>query len=190
MNKKKSSSSTVEQIFMATNRLMAEYGVASLSMHKIAKEANISVGTIYVHFENKEKLLTEFGRYVFLTFSDALEKNVHMSQPFFEQYRIMWRNIWQYFLDDRYNVINMGQYQSLPNFSEMCKSFEKESYWYQFCHLAQQQNILCTLPASVLFTLSLESAINLAFKQLYFNEIISDETLEFIIERTWRSIQY
>ena len=38
----------VEQIFAATERLMAKNGFHQLSMHKIAKEAQISPGTIYI----------------------------------------------------------------------------------------------------------------------------------------------
>ena len=40
-----------EQIFMATDRLMAKEGLTQLSMHKLAKEANVAAGTIYLYFK-------------------------------------------------------------------------------------------------------------------------------------------
>lgn len=46
-----------EQIFLATDRLMAKEGLNQLSMHKLAKEANIAAGTIYLYFKNKDELL-------------------------------------------------------------------------------------------------------------------------------------
>ena len=52
-----------------------------------------------------------------------------------------------------------------------------------------QAGILCNLPTRVLFALGLESAINLAFNQVFFKRRLSDEVLEQVIERTWRSIQ-
>ena len=47
-------SDLTEQIFLATDRLMAKEGLNQLSMHKLAKEANIAAGTIYLYFKNKK----------------------------------------------------------------------------------------------------------------------------------------
>lgn len=62
------------QIFNATERLMASEGLHSLSMHKIAKEANISPGTIYIYFKNKDELLRRFARQIFVLFLKRWEK--------------------------------------------------------------------------------------------------------------------
>lgn len=40
---------------------MARDGLNNLSMHKIAKEAKISAGTIYLYFKNKDELLEQFA---------------------------------------------------------------------------------------------------------------------------------
>ena len=47
----------IERIFTAKNDLMATVGLPNLSIHKIAKEAKISPGTIYLYFKNKDELL-------------------------------------------------------------------------------------------------------------------------------------
>ena len=41
----------IDRIFTATNDLMATVGLPNLSIHKIAKEAKISPGTIYLYFK-------------------------------------------------------------------------------------------------------------------------------------------
>ncbi len=51
---RQSENEMTEQIFLATERLMAKEGLHNLSMHKIAKEASISAGTIYIYFKSKE----------------------------------------------------------------------------------------------------------------------------------------
>lgn len=53
-----------EQIFSATDRLMAREGLNQLSMHKLAKEANVAAGTIYLYFKNKDELLEQFAHRV------------------------------------------------------------------------------------------------------------------------------
>lgn len=63
-----------EQIFSATDRLMAKEGLNQLSMHKLAKEANVAVGTIYLYFKNKDELLEQFAHRVFSMFMATLEK--------------------------------------------------------------------------------------------------------------------
>ena len=49
----------IERIFTATNDLMATVGLPNLSIHKIAKETQISPGTIYLYFKNKDELLQD-----------------------------------------------------------------------------------------------------------------------------------
>lgn len=84
----------------------------------------------------------------------------------------------------------MLQYQSLPHFYEICGELEEnDGHWTAFCRRGIQAGILCNLPVKVLFVLSLESAINLAFDRNIPNLILTDEMLENVIERTWRSIQ-
>lgn len=73
-----------EHIFIAIDHLMAKEGLHNLSMHKIAKAAKISPGTIYIYFKCKEELLEQFAQQVFARFQRALEKNHDDRQPFFE----------------------------------------------------------------------------------------------------------
>lgn len=84
----------IERIFTATNDLMATVGLPNLSIHKIAKEAKISPGTIYLYFKNKDELLEQFARYIFKSFEETLEKDYDENQSFFQRYRKMWWNIW------------------------------------------------------------------------------------------------
>ncbi|MFD0965938.1 TetR/AcrR family transcriptional regulator [Seminibacterium arietis] len=180
------------QIFNATERLMASEGLHSLSMHKIAKEANISPGTIYIYFKNKDELLRRFARQIFVLFSETLGKNYDESLSFFEQYRRMWWNIWHLLKENPIIVVNMSQYKSLPAFHETymehIKQREKD-FWGLFCQRGHEAGVLCDLSPELLFSLGLKSAINLALQQLMFNQTLSDQVLETVIERTWRSIQ-
>ncbi|VEH65704.1 TetR family transcriptional regulator [Rodentibacter pneumotropicus] len=72
-----------EQIFMAVDCLMAKEGLNQLSMHKLAKEAKVAAGTIYLYFKNKDELLEQFARRVFAMFMAALEKDLMNQNPFF-----------------------------------------------------------------------------------------------------------
>ncbi|HHF4311732.1 TPA: TetR family transcriptional regulator [Haemophilus influenzae] len=162
-----------EQIFLATDRLMAKEGLDRLSMHKIAKEANVAAGTIYLYFKNKDELL---------------EKDFDESKPFFEQYRQMWKNIW-YFLQENPTILsNLKQYESLPNFKDICKNV-KNCRWDLFCDQAKKAGLLAELSEDILFLLSLKTAINLASDAKFIDFDLKPEILESVIERSWRAIQ-
>ena len=177
-----------EQIFSATDRLMAKEGLNQLSMHKLAKEANVAAGTIYLYFKNKDELLEQFAHRVFSMFMATLEKDFDESKPFFEQYRQMWKNIW-YFLQENLTILsNLKQYESLSNFKDICKNI-KNCRWDLFCHQAQKAGLLAELSEDILFFLSLKTAINLASDAKFIDFDLNPEILESVIERSWRAIQ-
>ena len=177
-----------EQIFDATDRLMAKEGSHHLSMHKLAKEAGIAAGTIYLYFKSKDELLAQFARRVFNKFVVAIEEGFDENQPFFEQYRKMWWNIWHFLQENPTVLSNMNQYKSLPEFLETCKEMEC-SCWDQFCLNGQAANVLADLEPRILFLLSLDTAIVLASDNKFLGIAITDAVLESVIERSWRAIQ-
>lgn len=179
----------IERIFSATDNLMAEEGLPNLSMHKIAKAAKISPGTIYIYFKNKEELLAQFARHIFLSFQRAMEKDHGETQSFAEQYRKMWWNIWTFLQSDPTLMSNIHQYESLPGFADICREWEQDSLWHHFCNKAKEAGEVADLPTHILFAISLESAINIAFKCQHFIKEVSTEMLESVIERTWRAVK-
>lgn len=177
-----------EQIFDATDRLMAKEGLHHLSMHKLAKEAGIAAGTIYLYFKSKDELLAQFARRVFNKFVVAIEEDFDESQSFFEQYRKMWWNIWHFLQENPTILLNMNQYRSLPEFIETCKETE-HSCWEQFCLKGQAANVLADLDPHMLLLLSLKTAIVLASDIKFLGTAVTDAMLESVIERSWRAIQ-
>ena len=176
------------QIFDATDRLMAKEGLHHLSIHKLAKEAGIAAGTIYLYFKSKDELLVQFARRVFNKFVTAIEEGFDESQSFFEQYRRMWWNIWHFLQENPTILSNMNQYRSLPGFLETCKEME-HSCWDQFCLKRQAANVLADLDPHLLFLLSLKTSMVLASDIKYLGTVVTDAMLESVIERSWRAIQ-
>lgn len=181
-------SDLAEEIFQATDRLMAKEGLSQLSMHKIAREAKISAGTIYLYFKNKEELLTQFARQVFAQFMAALEKDFDESLTPFEQYHRMWWNMWRFLQENPTILSNLNQYQSLPNFTEVCRNMN-HSHWDTFCEKGKCGGILADFTNDLLFLLSLKTALIIASDMKFLDLAINDEILESVIERSWRAIQ-
>ena len=114
-----------------------------------------------------------------------MEKDHDETQSFAEQYRKMWWNIWTFLQSDPTLMSNMHQYESLPGFADICREWEQDSLWHHFCNKAKEAGEVADLPTHILFAISLESAINIAFKCQHF----ITEMLESVIERTWRAVK-
>ena len=69
------------------------------------------------------------------------------------------------------------------------KEWETRGIWHRFCKKAAEAGEVCDLPPHLLFALSLESALNIAFKCKHFAHKSSMVMLESVIDRTWRAIQ-
>lgn len=177
-----------EQIFDATDRLMAKEGLHHLSMHKLAKEAGIAAGTIYLYFKSKDELLAQFARRVFNKFVVAIEEGFDEHQSFFEQYKKMWWNIWHFLQENPTVLSNMNQYKSLPEFIEISSEME-HSCWKQFCLKGQAANVLADLDPHMLFLLSLKTVMVVASDIKFLGTAVTDVILESVIERSWRAIQ-
>ncbi|EAY29011.1 TetR/AcrR family transcriptional regulator [Microscilla marina] len=49
----------IEVIYEATLHLIQEVGIAGITVAKIAKEAKLATGTVYIYFKNKEELINQ-----------------------------------------------------------------------------------------------------------------------------------
>jgi AcrR family transcriptional regulator len=63
-----------EGILEATRRVISSYGFEGITLERVAEEAGISKGTIYLYFENKEELLISTIEYGLDRLIERLEK--------------------------------------------------------------------------------------------------------------------
>lgn len=177
------------RILRATDALMARDGVQKLSTHKIAKEAGVSVGTIYLYFKDKDDLLNQLVLNLFNEFHQCT-KNIDDELPLFELYRQLWLASWQFMQANPNVVRNMHQYESLPSFQTMILSCinSKELRWNRFIQRGQAEGVIAALPSYVLMSMSMKVGWELMYMQLLHNETLPDEIIEEVISRTWKAI--
>lgn len=177
------------RILRATDALMARDGVQKLSTHKIAKEAGVSVGTIYLYFRDKDDLLNQLVLHLFNEYHHCL-RNVDVNLSLFDTYRQLWLASWEFMQSNPNIVRNMHQYESLPSFQAMILSCmnSQEMIWNQFIQRGQVEGIISPLPAYVLMAMSTKVAWELMYLQLLHGESQPDSVIEEVISRTWKAI--
>ncbi|MFD2638091.1 TetR/AcrR family transcriptional regulator [Piscibacillus salipiscarius] len=75
---------TTQELFQMTKALLLEHGYEGFSISTLAEKLNVSRGTIYKYFENKEDLITEYMLYEMNKYLEEL-KEIHQFATFDEQ---------------------------------------------------------------------------------------------------------
>lgn len=115
------------RILYATESLIAKESVQNVSMHKVAKEAGVSVGSIYVHFKDKDDLFHHLISFLFQKSEQYFWKNFDPMLPLAEQYRAFWKGHWAFLQEHPNTLINIYQYRSLPQFHFLCQRCSESS---------------------------------------------------------------
>jgi AcrR family transcriptional regulator len=87
----------VDLIFNASLELISKEGTSALTMSKIAKYANISTGTVYIYFKNKEELLHKLYLKLNKESNERFLKEYDSTAPF----KIGLKKVWINYLKHR-----------------------------------------------------------------------------------------
>jgi len=79
-------------VIKATIKVISEIGFASASISKIAKEAGVSAGTIYIYYQNKEDLVLSVYYYVKKEITLVLYEGINETNSVNKNLEIFWKN--------------------------------------------------------------------------------------------------
>ncbi|WP_452222204.1 TetR/AcrR family transcriptional regulator [Lacinutrix salivirga] len=89
-----------QRILLTMLELVVKQGFHATPMSQVAREANVAVGTIYHYFETKEQIIEELYMMIFKDFGVVLMANINEDQPYEEQFKRMWLNLYNYFVSN------------------------------------------------------------------------------------------
>lgn len=179
-----------QQILIATERLIAQVGLQNLSMRKVATEAGVALGTLYLYFKTKDDLLNQLAHDLYERFCDYMMRDYDVNESFFDRYQKMWHNKWTFLHDNPTVAINLSQYQAMRGFNEIVeRTINDETFlWNHFVKAGQQAGEICQLPAEVLFFLGLGIVLDLAYLQQIQEAEFSASVLQETLLRSWKAI--
>ena len=85
----------LDLIYDATLKLVAQEGLAGLTMSRIAKKAGIGTGTLYVYFKGKEELINALFLKIKCQAVQCCLRGYDEKEPFKVGFRKIWMNIFQ-----------------------------------------------------------------------------------------------
>jgi AcrR family transcriptional regulator len=119
-----------ELIFTTARKVIVQNGLFDASIGKIAKEANIPVGSVYTYYSSKEELINdifvstkqEMGQYIFKPISKIVSEK--------EELKIYWERAVEYGLKNQEKFLFAEQFSNSPlikinNKEEVKQNFER-----------------------------------------------------------------
>lgn len=179
-----------KHILFATQTLIAKDGIQNISMHKVARQAKISVGSIYLHFKDKEDLLNQLLHFLFLKYHQHLLQYYDTNLSFYEQYCQFWKGHWIFLQKNPDAVINIYQYEALPQYHDLCRycTDGKNLAYNVFIMRGKQDNIIINLPTNIIYSLSLKVLTGLAYSNIVEKREYDEKALEKVMNCTWKAI--
>lgn len=177
-----------DAILEASMKLFKAYGYGHTTMAKIAKEAGVSPGTLYIHFENKEDLILklyihlrrEMSSFVLdVDFSDKAEKI----------FKALWLNYYTYCLNNHEAFHYMMQFMNSP-YMEKYKAYGM-CYFKQLHEFFDHEKAVGTLKDvsdEILFAYSFTPAAQLAKRNRCCGEKLDHESVQVACHIAWQAI--
>lgn len=180
-----------EAILLATLRLVNSNGFHAAPMSKIASDAGVSAGTIYVYFQSKEDLVNTLYRELKLKFARKALLNFNPGAPVKKGFEIIWRNILAYKLNEPEEAAFLEQCDNTPMVTDSSRELGLKSLQplFDLWERGQQEGIIKPLCRYMLFAHSLFPVIYVANAYSKIREELSNEAVEASFGASWDAIR-
>lgn len=106
--------------------LILKDGFDGFSMQKLAKSCDISVGTLYIYYENKDDLIIKIGVEEGQRMMDSTMKGFSPDMPFAEGLKVQWENRSSYWIKNKEAALFYENLKHTPYASQIIEETSKE----------------------------------------------------------------
>ena len=180
-----------EAILWATLRLVNNNGFHAAPMSKIAAEAGVSAGTIYLYFENKEDLVNSLYRELKMKFASKALADFSLEAPVKKGFETIWRNVVAYKLCEPEEAIFIEQCDNTPMVTDASREFGLKAIQplFDLWERGQQEGIIKPFCRQMLFAFSLFPIIYIAQSYMKSGQILSPELIDSALAASWDAIR-
>lgn len=180
------------KILIAAETVLTEHGFYAFSMHSLAKQADVSIGTIYRYFESKETLLNELQKFISTESAEVIFKGWKATLSNKEKYDLVWQNVFNFVIENPQRLTLLEMLHYVPNIDQTeLTLFENKTFKLiiDFYQEGIDSGQLVNWQLFALIAASLETAISLA-KQVTKGRVVPElSQLNQVRDASWRIIQ-
>jgi len=182
-----------EQIFFSTLKLINTCGFHGSPMSKIAKDADVAVGSIYHYFPSKEDLILELYWYCKENLNKKVFTVVDSTLPYEIRFKQIWRNLVLYYLDNLEHFGFLEQFYGSPFYegirTNIIKQKSERNVLLHFLDEGVQSKLLKDLNVRLIISAYLGVAISLVRGCLYEKTKPSDQELDTMVDIIWNGVK-
>ena len=182
-----------EQIFISTLRLINTHGFHGSPMSKIAKEADVAVGSIYHYFPSKEDLIIELYWYCKEKLNSQVFTTVDCTLAYESRFKIIWQRLVLYYLDHLEHFGFLEQFYGSPFYEGIRTNIIKQKTERNvLLHLLEEgvkSKHLKDLNVRLLISAYLGVAISLVRGCLYEKTQPSKDELDTMVDIIWNGVK-
>ena len=179
-------------ILKATLELIAEQGFHGTSISQIADRANVNVGSIYYHFDNKDDILNALYIECKTRITQSTLRDCSDDIPADKCIKRMMINNIHYFIENREQLSFIEQYENSPYFANIVLTSEyaeiKKAYEDMY-NRYKMQDLIKDLSSEILQRLLFGSIISLIKYCINNANALEEPTLSVAIEAIWDMIR-
>lgn len=177
--------------------MIVHEGFDGLSMHKLAKAANISVSTIYIYFKNREDLLNQLYAAAVETFVQETMKGFDPEMDLETGMWLQWKNRFHYIDKHPLHYLFYEQFRNSPLIKRQ-RSTQEDTFkeaMQRFFLNAIEKGEMVSLPAEVFWAVAYGPFYTLVKFHLEKASMkgapftLNDELLQLAFQRTMRSLR-
>ncbi|MFX1285062.1 MAG: TetR/AcrR family transcriptional regulator [Promethearchaeota archaeon] len=177
-------------IIKASLDLVKELGFTGISISKIAKQANISPATIYIHFRNKEDLFTKLYTKIRTDMSTRALQVINEKMDVEQIFKSIWNNSFSYYLNHPDYVIYRVKFEQTPMMENINhEDFELHNYVKSLFQRGIKEQIIKDLPIPLLTSFAFLPIITLL--NFHFEGVINmdEKYITEACEIAWNAIK-
>lgn len=180
-----------EAILQATLRMVNNNGFHAAPMSKIAVEAGVSAGTIYLYFENKEDLVNSLYKELKARFASKALSDFDSEAPVKKGFEIIWRNVLAYKISKPEEAEFIEQCDNTPTVTDVSREFGLKVVQplFDLWERGQQEGIIKPFCRQMLFAFSLLPIIYITNSYQKSEKILSQDTIDAAFDASWDAIR-
>ncbi|MNB86209.1 Fatty acid metabolism regulator protein [compost metagenome] len=135
------------RIYKAAINEFAQNGYENASTHKIAKQAQISVGSLFQYFENKEDIFLSVAQYYASIVKEAFDEILHTDESFKAKLENVLRNVVKHSRENSELIKLYYEMSSPSNYSIMNQAAQKietiaADFYLSLIEQGQAENVI------------------------------------------------
>ena len=180
-----------QRILLTMLELSAKSGLNATPISKIAKEANVAVGTIYHYYETKEDIVKELYAMVVQDLAKMLVLNRDTSASYKMQYRQIWLNFYNYFIANptAFNFIDIVAIPPIIDSEEVDKNMIHYKGLRDFMEEGIRIGELKNIELKLLMQICFWNLITISRIRLRQELIMDEQQIDDAIEMSWDTIR-